>query len=139
MNYTEIMKRHTIQIIFLSIILPLSCCMKIKETTYPELIYPFITQTVPPPLYYYGTLDNWDYFSVPFRKYKVFKSNMDDKYRFPFVSWGQSNRIRMNVKLYEFIPQTVYESEKQNKRDFFFENRNTKGSSVHSIDNIFAE
>lgn len=126
------MKFYIIHIALLSFILSLSCCMKVEETTDSKLIYPFITQTVPAPLYYYGTQDNYDFFSTHFRKYKVYKSNINDKYRFPFASWDQSSRVRMNVRMFEFIPQTVYESEKKEKRK-------KKEDPGNLIDNLFTE
>lgn len=84
--------------------------VNIKEISYYQLVYPLITQTVPPSLYYYGTHENYDYFSITFRKYKVLKSNMQDKFRFDFISWDKSHRIKMNLHLLELIPQTIYEA-----------------------------
>lgn len=98
--------------------------MNVHEVSHSELIYPLITQTAPPPLNYYGSSGDYDYFSVGFCKYKVLKSTMSDQFRFDFTSWDKSHRIKMNVHFFELIPQTIYESEGYNKnsRSIIFRN-----------------
>lgn len=105
--------KYSIIIIFLTM---QSCtAVNVKEVSSSQLVYPLITQIAPPSLYYYGTHKNYDYFSILFTRYKVLKSNMNDKFRFDFISWDKSHRIKMNVHLLELIPQTIYESEGYNK------------------------
>lgn len=78
--------------------------MKAKEISYYDLIYPLMTQTVPPHLNYYGSIEDYDYFSVYYHKYKVFKSNMSEQYKFTFQSWDKKNGVAMKLGILELVP-----------------------------------
>lgn len=97
------------------IILQSCCSLNVKEVSHSQLVYPLVTQTAPPSLYYYGTHEGYDYFSILFTKYKVLGSNMNDQFRFDFTSWNKTHRMEMHVHMLELIPQTIYESEVYHK------------------------
>lgn len=89
--------------------------MKVKEISNNDLIYPLITRTVPPPLNYYGSIENYDYFSIHCNKYKVFKSNMNDKYKFKFISWDKKNKVAMTIEILELIPKNEKDLKKEDR------------------------
>ena len=107
--------KYSLIIIFL-IILQSCCSLNVKEVSHSQLVYPLVTQTAPPSLYYYGTHEGYDYFSILFTKYKVLGSNMNDQFRFDFTSWNKTHRMEMHVHMLELIPQTIYESEVYHKK-----------------------
>lgn len=86
--------KYSLIIIFL-IILQSCCSLNVKEVSHSQLVYPLVTQTAPPSLYYYGTHEGYDYFSILFTKYKVLGSNMNDQFRFDFTSWNKTHRMEM--------------------------------------------
>ena len=115
-NFNEKENRMKYSLIIIFLIILQSCCsLNVKEVSHSQLVYPLVTQTAPPSLYYYGTHEGYDYFSILFTKYKVLGSNMNDQFRFDFTSWNKTHRMEMHVHMLELIPQTIYESEVYHK------------------------
>lgn len=100
----ENMKLLKIGFLLSFIAIQTSCCLKVQEISNSQLITPLATQTVPPPLYYYGSIDGYDYFSSNFCKYKVYKSAIDGKSKTHFISWDKQYRTRIALQPFALVP-----------------------------------